>query len=185
MGQRMATQVQFFMSPDDEVAFFRHLERFEMEVYPRRVPLDWQTFRASQANVSRLPEEDLYLVVLAAGPAIVDKVKRGPDKGFWRIDEVRSPVIFFERCRMNEEGELLSGQMWAEMDVTPQTGRKEAAADIFMRTYREVEEYLKKTFRKGDPKPFLVGPKAARLYKETRLVLRDSAHRGGTVVPYK
>src|SRR5690349_21853509 len=70
MGQRMATQVQFFMSPDDEVAFFRHLERFELEVYPRRVPPDWETFRASQANVPRLPEEDLYLVVLAAGPAI-------------------------------------------------------------------------------------------------------------------
>lgn len=185
MGQRMATQVQFFMSPDDEVGFFRYLERFELEVYPRRVPPEWKTFRATQANVPHLPEEDLYLVASGVGPAIVDKVKRGPDKGFWRVDEVRSPVIFFERSRLNEEGELLSGQLWAEMDVTPQTGRKEAAADQFLRLYREVEEYLKKNFRKGDPKPFLVGPKAARLYKETRLVLRDSAHRGGTVVPYK
>jgi hypothetical protein len=75
--------------------------------------------------------------------------------------------------------------MWAELEVTPQTGRKEAASDQFLRLFREVEEYLKKTFRKGDPKAFLVGPKAARLYKEGKLVLRDSAHRGGTVVPYK
>jgi hypothetical protein len=77
----MATQVQFFMSPDDEVAFFRFLERFELEVYPRRVPPDWEPFRAREENVPLLPEEDLYLVASGIGPAIVDKVKRGPDKG--------------------------------------------------------------------------------------------------------
>jgi hypothetical protein len=180
----MANVQKFFMAPEDEVAFFRFLERFVLEVYPRRVPPDWETFRASEANVPRLPEEDLYLVASEIGAAIVDKVKRGPDKGAWRIDEVRSPVIFFERCRMNEEGELLSGQLWAELEVTPQTGRKDAASDRFRRLYLDIEEHLKKTFRKGDPKAFLVGPKAARLFKDG-LVLRDSEHRGGTVVPFK
>lgn len=180
----MASVQKFFMAPDDEVALFRFLERFVIEVYPRRVPPDWKPFRASEDNVSQLPEEDLYLVASEIGAAQVDKVKRGPDKGFWRIDEVRSPVIFLERSRKNEEGELLSGMLWAELDVTPQTGRKDAAPDRFRGLYREVEEYLRKTYRKGDPKDFLVGPKAARLYKGG-LVLRDSAHRGGTVVPFK
>jgi hypothetical protein len=172
------------MAPDDEVAFFRFLERLVLEVYPRRVPPDWKAFRATLENLPLLPEEDLYLVASDIGAAIVDKVKRGQDKGFWRIDEVRSPVIFFERSRKNEEGELLSGVLWAELDVTPQTGRRDAAPDRFRNLFREVEEFLKKTFRKGDPKDFLVGPKAARLFKEG-LVLRDSAHRGGTVVPFK
>jgi hypothetical protein len=180
----MANVQKFFMAPDDEVAFFRFLERLVLEVYPRRVPPDWETFRASQENLPRVPEEDVYLVASEIGAAIVDKVKRGPDKGFWRIDEVRSPVIFLERSRMNEAGELLSGQFWAELDVTPQTGRRDAAPDRFRLLFREIEEFLKKTYRKGDPKDFLVGPKAARLYKEG-LVLRDSAHRGGTVVPFK
>ncbi|MDY7232015.1 hypothetical protein [Hyalangium rubrum] len=180
----MANVQKFFMAPEDEVAFFRFLERFVLEVYPRRVPPDWEGFRASEENHPQLPEEDLYLVASDIGPAIVDKVKRGPDKGSWRIDEVRSPVIFMERCRKNEEGELLSGQLWAELEVTPQTGRKDAASDHFRRLYLDVMEYLKKTYRKGDPKDFLVGPKAARLFKEG-LVLRDSAHRGGTVVPHK
>jgi len=180
----MANVQKFFMAPEDEAAFFRFLERFVLEVYPRRVPQNWEAFRASAENMSQLPEEDLYLVASEVGPAIVDKVKRGPDKGSWRIDEVRSPVIYFERCRKNEEGELLSGQMWAELEVTPQTGRKEAASDRFRRLYLEIQEYLKKTYRRGDPKDFLVGPKTARLCKEG-LVLRDSAHRGGTVVPHK
>ncbi|MBN1203294.1 MAG: hypothetical protein JXB05_00020 [Myxococcaceae bacterium] len=180
----MAIVQKFFMAPDDEAAFFRFLERFVLEVYPRRVPPGWEAFQASEENLSRIPEEDLYLVASEIGPAIVDKVKRGPDKGAWRIDEVRSPVIFLERCRKSEEGELLSGMLWAELDVTPQTGRRDAAPDRFRRLFREIEEYLKKTYRKGDPKDFLVGPKAARLFKEG-LVLRDSAHRGGTVVPFK
>ncbi|HYI02150.1 hypothetical protein [Hyalangium sp.] len=180
----MATVQKFFMAPEDEAAFFRFLERLVLEVYPRRVPPDWETFRASAENLPRIPEEDLYLVATELGAAVVDKVKRGPDKGFWRIDEVRSPVIFMERSRKNEEGELLSGVLWAELDITPQTGRKDAAPDRFRRLFLEIEEYLRKAFRKGDPKAFLVGPKAARLFKEG-LVLRDSAHRGGTVVPFK
>jgi hypothetical protein len=180
----MANVQKFFMAPDDEVAFFRFLGRLVLEVYPRRVPPDWKPFRANEENLPRVPEDELYLVASEIGPALVDKVKRGPDKGSWRVDEVRSPVIFFERSRMNEEGELVSGQMWAELEITPQTGRRDPAPDRFRRLYQEVEEYLKKTFRKGDPKAFLVGPKAARLHKEG-LVLRDSAHRGGTVVPFK
>ncbi|MCY1020408.1 hypothetical protein [Pyxidicoccus sp. MSG2] len=180
----MANVLQFFMSPDDEVAFFRFLERFTLEVYPRRVPEDWKTFRASLENLPKIPPEDLYMVASDLGPAIVDKVKRGPDKGYWRIDEVRSPVIFMERSRPNEEGELLSGQFWAELDITAQTGRKNAAPDRFRLLFLEIEEFVKKTYRKGDPKGFFVGPKAARLFKEG-LVLRDSAFRGGTVAPYK
>lgn len=180
----MANVLKFFMAPDDEAAFFRFLERFVLEVYPRRVPPDWKPFRATMESLPQVPEEELYLVASEIGPALVDKVKRGPDKGSWRIDEVRSPVIFVERSRKNEEGELLSGQLWAEMDVTPETGRRDPAPDRFRRLVHEVEEHFKKSYRRGDPKDFFIGPKAARLCKEG-LVLRDSAFRGGTVVPFK
>jgi hypothetical protein len=179
----MANLLQFFMAPDDEVAFFRYLGRHYLEVYPVRVPPEWQPFRADEHAVPKLPEDDLYLVASQIGPALVDKVKRGKDKGSWRIDEVRSPVVFFERSRLNEDGELLSGKMWAELEITAQTGRRDAAPDKFRRLYLEIEEWVKKTFRKGDPKAFWVGQKAARLFKEG-LVLRDSQHRGGTVEPH-
>lgn len=177
----MANLLRFFMTAEDEVAFFRMLERFVLEVYPRRVPPDWQPFKASADSVERLPEEDLYLAASEIGPVEVDKVKRGPDKGFWRVDEVRSPVIFFERSRRNEEGELVSGQLWAELDVTAQTGRRNAAPDRFRSMFLEIETWMKKTYRGSDPKGFFVGPHAARAVKQEGLVLRDSAHRGGTV----
>jgi hypothetical protein len=174
----LANQLQVFMVEEDERAFLRFMERFVLSVYPRRVPEDWETFRARAADLARFPEEEIYLVATDIGPAQVDKIKRGPDKGFWRVDEVRSPVIFWQRCLKNEEGELLSGQVWAELDVTPQTGRRTAAPDQFRSVMLEVDSWLKKTFRKGDPKPYLVGPATARLVKQQQLKLRTNEHWG-------
>ena len=179
----MANVTQFFMSPDDEVAFFRAIGRLDLEVYPVRVPPDWKPFRADETTLDRIPE-DLYLGAKGLGEVIVDKVKRGKDKGSWRVDEVRSPVIYMERSRLNEAQELLSGKFWAELDITPQTGRRNAAPDRFRRVFLEVEEWLKKSFRRSEPVGFWVGPKTARLFKEG-LVLRNSEFRGGTVRPFR
>jgi hypothetical protein len=180
----VANQIQLFMNADDEKAFLRYLERFVLEVYPRRVPPDWQAFRARADAHERLPDEELYLVATGIGPATVDKVKRGPDKGHWRVDEVRSPVIFWHRSRVNDEGELLSAQLWAELDITQQTGRKGAMPDTFRVMFVEIEDWLRKTFRRGNPKPWLVGPSTARAVKEG-LVLRVDEHRGGEVTVHK
>ena len=134
--------------------------------------------------MERLPSDDLYLAASELGNVLVDKVKRGPDKGFWRVDEVRSPVIYYERSRANEAGRAVSGKLWAELDVTPQSGRQTAPTDRFRRLFQEVEDWFKKTCRKSEPMGFWVGPTAARLFKEG-LVLRDSEHKGGTVRPFR
>ncbi|HZH04265.1 MAG TPA: hypothetical protein VEY30_10795 [Myxococcaceae bacterium] len=176
----MAKSIPFFMSPDDERAFFRFLEGLRLEVYPVRVPPNWKPFLAADANLGQVPEEAAYLVASEIGPALVDKIKRGPDKGAWRVDEVRSPVIYFERSRPNEDGELLSGKLWAEFEVTPQTGRRDPAPDRFRALFTEVEGFFKKGFRKSDPKGFWIGPHAARKVK-AGLTLRDAQHRGGTI----
>jgi hypothetical protein len=87
----MANQLLTFMNRDDEEGLLRMLERYVFEVYPRRVPPDWKPFRASVETLDQFPRDDVYLVASDIGPAMVDKIKRGPDKGFWRVDEVRSP----------------------------------------------------------------------------------------------
>jgi hypothetical protein len=177
----MAQQLPLFLAPEDERAFLRFLAPHRLEVYPRRVPQGWKPFLASAERHEALPLE-VYLAAAELGPVLVDRVKRGPDKGAWRVDEVRSPVIFWERSARNEEGELVSGQLWAELDVTPETGRRTAAPDRFRRLFQEVESWLKKTCRRSDPVGFLVGPAAARAFKEG-LVLRQAGHRGDTVRP--
>lgn len=180
----MATTLHFFLTPDDERALLRFLERFELEVYPVRIPPDWRAFRVDEEALDKLPPDVAYLAASQIAPVQVDKIKRGPDRGAWRVDEVRSPVIYLERSRTNEEGELLSGKLWAELDVTPQTGRRTAAPERFRRLVLEVEQWFKKTCRRSEPMGFFIGPAAARRHKEG-LVLRDAAPRGGVVRPYR
>ena len=103
---------------------------------------------------------------------------RGKDKGLWRIDEVRSPVIFWERCLTNDDGELVSGQLWAELDVTQQTGRRDAAPERFRARFMEIDVWIRKTFRKTHPKGFWVGPQLTRTIKQTGLKLRENHHFG-------
>ncbi len=180
----MAINIRFFMTDEDERALLLFLRRFHFEVYPVRVPPDWKTFQASEETRDRLPEDALYLAAADIGPMTVDKIKRGPDKGHWRVDEVGSPVIYFERCRRNEESELLSGELWTQLDWTPQTGRRFAAPDRFRTIFLEIERDLRTRFHKSEPKGFLIGPHAARAAKDG-LVLRDSERGGGTVRPYR
>jgi hypothetical protein len=180
----MANTFKLFMTPDDELALFRHLAQYALEIYPVRVPLDWVPFRADEDAYPKLPEDAMYLAASQIAPVLVDKVKRGKDKGSWRVDEVRSPVIFYERCRVNEEGELVAGKLWAELDVTPQTGRTDPAPERFRKLFLDLDGWLKTRFRKGDLKGFWVGPHAAREAK-AGLVLRDSEHRGPTIKPFR
>ena len=181
----MADVLPFFMSSEDERGFLRFLERFPLELYPVRVPPDWKPPKVGEAAYDRLPEDAAYLAAPECGPVLVDRVKRGKDKGAWRIDEVRSPVIFFERSRIDEEtGELLSGKLWAELEVTPQTGRRDAAPDRFRKLFMEVEQQLK-SYRRSEPKGYCIGPDAARRWKTDNLVLRVNEHRGATVRPFR
>lgn len=179
----MATRVLFFLAPDDERAFLRTLGRHRLEVYPRRVPQNWRPLLASVEAFDHLPPE-VYLAAPELGPVLVDRVKRGPDKGAWHVDEVRSPVIFWERSTTNEAGELVSGQLWGELEVTPQTGRRTAAPDRLRRLFMELEEWLKKTCRRSEPKGYLVGPAAARAHKDG-LLLRAAGHRGELIRPFR
>ena len=121
----MANVLQPLLDAEDERAFLRFLAQTPWEVYPRRVPPNWKPFLATAEAFDRLPTE-LYLAAADLGPVLVDKVKRGPDRGHWRVDEVRSPVVFWERAQLDEDGALVAGQLWAELDVTPQTGRPDA-----------------------------------------------------------
>ena len=139
----MANVLKPLLDPEDERAFLRFLAQTPWEVYPRRVPPSWKPSLATPEALDRLPPE-LYLAAADLGPVLVDRVKRGPDRGHWRVDEVRSPVVFWERSQLDEDGALVAGQLWAELEVTPQTGRRDAAPDRFRRRFVELEAWLKK-----------------------------------------
>jgi len=170
----MAHQLLVFMLPEDEKAFVHMLEPYALQAFPRRISADYESFKVCPQHFDRLPPEALYLLLPQAAPLLVDKIKRGPDKGKLRVDEIRSPVIFWERCTQETPGELVCGQLWAQLEITPETGRRTAAADGFRTLYLEIESRIKKSYRRGHPKGYWVGKEAAAAFKAGRLKLLAS-----------
>jgi hypothetical protein len=57
-------------------------------------------------------------------------------------------------------------------------GRRDPAPERFRLRFMEIENWIKKTFRKTHPKGFFVGPRTAKVVKQTGLKLRENKHWG-------
>ena len=180
----MANVLRPLLDAEDERAFLRFLAQTPYEVYPRRVPPDWKPFLAAPETLR---------------PASARALPRGgrPRSGAGGPGEARAGQGALAGRRGALTGRLLgalaarrgrallvSGELWAELDVTPQTGRRDAAPDRFRRRFAELEDWLKKTCRRSEPVGWLIGPSAARRAREG-LVLRAAGHRGEVLRPFR
>lgn len=176
----MAATVYYFMLPDDERALFRILARHELTVYPELVPPGYTPPAAGEEALPGLDLGAYYLAAERLGAVVVHPIKRGPDKGLLAIEEVPSPVFHYERSLPNEAGELEGGRLWAELDITDDPVSRQGKHRGLRKTFEDVEAFLRKTFRRSDPKGYWVGPAAARAWKTAGLVLRQPGHKGRT-----
>jgi len=173
--------VHYFMLPEDEAAFFGALGRQALTVYPELVPPGYVAPLAEQELAPRLELEAYYLAAERFGPVIVHPVKRGPNKGMLAIEEIPSPVIHYERSLRNEAGELVAGRLWAELEVTDDPGDRLGKHRGLRALFLEIQDWLRRTCRRSDPKGHWVAPAAARAWKGEGLVLREAGHKGRTV----
>ncbi len=93
----MAVTLSYFMLPEDELSFLRAVEALGLVVFPEAWPVGYRPFPADAEAAALLGEEAYYLALPAAGEVVAREVRRGPQKGLLEIDEVRSPVVHFER----------------------------------------------------------------------------------------
>jgi hypothetical protein len=177
----MADTLGFFMLPEDERALFLHLARRELTIYPELVPPGYAPVRVDGAAAAALEGAAYYLAAERLGAVVVHPVKRGPDRGMLAIEEVRSPVFHYERSLRNEAGELVSGRLWAELDVTDDTSDRRGKPRALHAIFDEVHQLFRKSWRRSDPKGFWVGPHAAAALKRGDLVLREAGHKGRLV----
>jgi hypothetical protein len=173
----MAATLRYFMLPEDELALFRGLARHELTVYPELVPKDWRAPKADEHAIAGLDLDAYYLAAERFGPVIVHPVKRGRDKGMLEIEEIPSPVLHYERSLRNDDGELVGGRIWAELEITDQPDARYKSGGL-RAVFNDVEQLFRKSFRRSDPKGFWVGPAAARAWKSEGLVLREPGHKG-------
>ena len=174
----MPATLHYFTLPDDERALFRILGRQGLTVYPELVPPGHAAPAAGEEVVGSLDLDAYYLAAERFGPVVVHPVKRGPDRGMLVIEEVPSPVLHYQRSRLDAKGELVGGRLWAELDVTDDPDSKAGKHRGLHAIFREVHDFMRKTFRRSDPKGYWVGPVAARAWKTDGLLLREPGHKG-------
>jgi hypothetical protein len=176
----MAATLYFFMLPDDELALFRLLARHRLGLYPELFPPGYKALLASEQTVKTLDQATYYLAMEDLGPVVYHPVKRGPDKGLLKIEEIPSPVFHYERSLPNEAGELVGGRLWAELLVTGATEDMRGKPRGLTRVFDEIHDWFRKGWRRSDPKGYWVGPKAAEAWKHGKLTLREPGHKGRT-----
>src|SRR3954470_10784202 len=142
----MALQLRFFMVEEDERELLRRLERLELQLWPE---VTHPSERPPIVSPSVALEDDAYS--LAAGDVIGHQIKKGPDRGRFRIDEVVSPVIYFCRSRLDEDGELRSRYCWAEPEPESAQARLGFNPSRFLSAVRELRDLVSTRFRKTEP----------------------------------
>ncbi|HUJ25564.1 MAG TPA: hypothetical protein VLW85_06080 [Myxococcales bacterium] len=175
----MALQIRFFMSPEDERDFLRRLAPLQLELWPE---LAEPRYDAPLVTDETQLEEPAYY--LAAGDVTGYPLKRGPDRGRWKIDEVASPVIHFSRSLPDEDGALRSGALWAETEPAGDWSRMGGKPVKFLKAVREIHELLKSRYRKSSPVKgtiYFVGPACAR----SGVALREEGRKGERVTVYR
>ncbi len=174
----LAATLHYFMLPADELALLRILEPQGLTVYPELIPPGYVAPAAGAEVAPSLSDPAYYLAAERYGPVVVHPVKRGPDRGMLVIEEIPSPVFHYERSVLNDAGELVAGRLWAELDVTDDPSSKQGKHRALRAIFEDVHGWLRKTFRRSEPKGWWVGPAAARAVKSEGLVLREPGHKG-------
>ena len=177
----MAATLHYFMLPDDERSLFRHLERRGLTLYPELVPPGWVPIPVEPGAVDGLDEPAYYVAAERLGPVVVHPVKRGPDRGMMKIEEIPSPVFHYERSVRNPAGELVAGRLWAELDVSDDPSDRQGKPIALRAFFEEIHRLFHKNWRRSDPKGFWVGPHAAAAWKRGELALREAGHKGRLV----
>jgi len=176
----MASTLDFFMVPEDEKALFRLLARHHVTVYPELIPPGWRPLvvDADAAVVAELDQGSYYLAFEQHAPVVVHPIKRGPDRGMLKIEEIPSPVFHYERSLPNPAGELEGGRLWAELVVTGATEDRRGKPRALTFVFDEIHQHFRKSWRRSNPKGYWIGPKCGDAVKRSGLKLRQPGHKG-------
>ncbi len=167
------------MSAQDERELLRRLEPLRLELWPT---LSDPGYAAPLVSAGTELVEGAYY--LAAGDVTGYPVKKGKERGRWKIDEVVSPVIFFSRSIPDEQGELRSGYFWAETEAAGDNARTGGKPFAFLRAVRELQEIVRSRYHKSSPvhgTTYFIGPACAR----AGIPLREEGRKGERVRAYR
>jgi hypothetical protein len=178
----VADVVTFFLGPEDEVALFRRLAPYQLTLYPELVDPNEPALPLDGDAAARLELPAYYIAAEQIGPVEIYPIKRGPNRGQFGIDEIRSPVIHYERS-LREGDSLVSGRMWAELVVSQSTEANVGKSEAFRQLFVKVRDQIKR-FQRSQPVGAFIGPQAMRLSK-AGVTLRGAGRHGKMYRPFR
>ena len=177
----MALQLHFFMAPEDAREMLGRLAPWDVELFPEYTRPGEKPLPVEAATAALLDRPGYYFAI---GDPLGFPIKRGQLKGQWKIDEVKSAVVYFCRSQLDEDGDLRAGYFWVELESSGDYSRGGGKPDLLRRLFLELQRFLKVRYRKSKPVGHYVGPHAARLF-EAGTPLREAGRKGELVEPYK
>lgn len=180
----MPTTFAYVFAPDDEKQFFAFLEQYNLTAYPERIPLDFKPIVVNAAGAGELTEAAYYLAAEQLGEVVVRSIKRGKDRGAMEIDEILSPVFHYQRSMWDELGQLRSGRLWSELNLTGDMQKNPVFTEGYRRLTLKMQDYMKTQTLRSQPSGWYIGHAAAKLSK-AGTILREAGRKGGTMVPYR
>jgi hypothetical protein len=178
----MADAISFFFGPDDEIAWFRRLEPLRLSIYPEILEPDEAPVTLTGTAGRALTLPSYYLAAEEIGPIEIYAIKRGPNRGRFAIDEIRSPVIHYERSERRGE-ELIAGRVWAELVVAQNPAANVGKSDAFRQLFLKIRDELHR-LQRSQPVGAFVGPQAARLSR-AGMRLRGTGRHGKIYRPFR
>ncbi|MGC4115784.1 MAG: hypothetical protein QM765_14520 [Myxococcales bacterium] len=179
----MANTLLFFLTDEDEVAFFRALEPLDFEVYPEVSPKGYQPFKASAANASKLEEEAYYLAAPQFGELVCREVRKGPHRGMLSSTRCAPRSCTTSARAWTRTASCAPGRSGPSWEIAGDRQKLMTKPDLLRAAFDRVRSYLKKLHH-SEPNGYFIGHHAARKFKEG-LVLREAGRKGETVVPFK
>jgi hypothetical protein len=173
----MSCQVNFYMTPEDEITFFEFLindlnctilnQRSQKKIFtPIKTRDLLETPRMYWALVIVNPKIKLkaHHITSSRGNIFDEKTLkfRKIKKPIYFIDKLRAPVVELLRCQFNERHILIRGRIWASYKYFGDRGIVSKGED-FQRFYKKIERWIKKHCNKQTLDYF--GPEALRYFK--------------------
>ncbi len=180
----MPTVLKLVLAPEDEKQLFSFLTPFHLTAYPDRVPRGYVPIVVDADAAQKLVEPAYYLAAEELATLSMRPVKRGKDKGALAIDETGSPVLHYRRSIFDDAGELRSGRLWCELNLTGDMQRNPAFPEPFRKMLLAIREHLQTRLHRSDPPGWVVGAHAARLSK-AGTILREEGRHGIVLKAYK
>jgi hypothetical protein len=165
----MGRQIRFFFDKEDEIVFLNHVYEKNYSILDTKATILGKT--------DAIESEELQFKIADNSSTIVIK-----DNGY--VDDFKSDVIVYSRCKVWKDGDLAQGRIWAEFRYWISSDEIAVKSDEFTKMYNGLARWIKKNSRISINKAWYIGAHAYEQYLQGTLKMDSGSKDRITDIPY-